>query len=215
MKRGIFSNPWLKILSVLLSISLWFFVTYRGQSEMSLDIPVSFKNVPKGLEILKESVKNVTLNVRGHERLLKTLRPADVGVMLDLSGARRGENLFYFDKADIVVPRTVEVVRIDPTSAKITLDESLSKLVPVKASVIGTPERGYSVTAIEVKPASVTVDGSKTELARVAFLRTEPLDITGLDSDITQNAHLNPNGRNFRSKLSDVTVHITIRKTGK
>ena len=213
--KGILSNIGLKVLAVFLAISIWFFVTYRGQAEMSIETPLGFKNVPRGLELVKESVRNVSLNLRGHERLLKSLRPIDVGVVIDLSNARKGESTYYVDKSTVIVPRTVEVLRVEPTSVKVTLDESVTKMLPVKASVVGTPEKGYRIAAIEVKPSAVAVEGAKTELARVAVLRTESIDITGLDSDIVQNVKLNTNGRNIRTKVPEVTVNVTIKRIGK
>ncbi|MBZ0155227.1 MAG: hypothetical protein K8I29_03310 [Alphaproteobacteria bacterium] len=214
MRKSFFRNIGLKLLSVILALSLWFFVTYHGQSEMALVAPVTFKNVPRGLEILRESVKSVTLNVQGQERLLKSLRPVDIGVSVDLAGAKKGESVYYFDKSSVVVPRSVEVVRIEPASIRVTLDESLTKVVPVKASLIGLPEKGYRVASVEIHPSAVAVEGAKAELARVAFLRTEPVDITGLDGDITQKVRLNSNGKNIRLTTYDVTLHISIRKTG-
>ncbi|MFO0753054.1 MAG: CdaR family protein [Thermodesulfovibrionales bacterium] len=214
MRRGVFRNIGLKILSVVLALSLWFFVTYHGRSEMALVVPVTFKNMPRGLELLRESVKSVTLNVQGQERILKNLQPAELGVSVDLSGAKKGEEVYYFDKSTLVVPRAVDVVRIEPTSVRITLDESLTKTVPVKASLTGLPERGYRVVAVRIHPSTVAVEGARTELARVAFLRTEPVDITGLDGDVTQNVRLNPNGKNIRVKAYDVALHISIRKAG-
>lgn len=212
MKRIIFSNLGLKVLAVVLAVSMWFFITYRGQAEMSLDVPIGFKNVPRGLEILKQSVRNVTLTMRGHERLLKSLRPVDIGVTIDLSNAKKGEATFFFDKDNVVAPRTLDILRIEPTYVKVTLDESIEKVVPVKPAIIGTPEKGYRVTTVEVKPSTVRVEGAKTELARVAVLRTEPIDITGLDSDIRQNVRLNSNGRNIRTDVAEVTLSISIKR---
>ncbi|MCL4491624.1 MAG: CdaR family protein [Nitrospirae bacterium] len=215
MKKSILSNIGLKALAVFLAISTWFFVTYRGQAEMSIETPIGFKNVPRGLELVRESVKNVSLSLRGHERLLKSLRPIDVGVVIDLSNARKGDSAYYFDKDSVIVPRTVEVLRIEPTSVKVLLDESVTKVIPVKAAVIGTPEKGFRITSIDVKPSSVAVEGAKTELARIAVLRTEPIDAAGLDSNIIQSVKLNTNGRNIRTKIPEVTVSITIKRLGK
>ncbi|MBI3592490.1 MAG: hypothetical protein HY099_03260 [Nitrospirae bacterium] len=215
MKKIIFSNIGIKILSVVLALSTWIFVTSRGQTEMAVDAHIGFKNVPKGLEILRENVKTVSLNLRGHERLLKSLRPMDIGVVIDLSNARKGEATYYFDKGNVVAPRSVEILRMEPTSVKVTLDESISKVVPVKASFTGRPENGYKIASIEVKPSSVRIEGAKTELARIAVLRTETIDITGLDTDIMQNVRLNTNGRNIRTKTLEVTLNIRIKKAGK
>lgn len=214
-KKRIFSDIGLKILSVALAMSLWFFVAYRGQSEMAIDVPLEFKDVPKGLEILRQNVKKVSLNISGHERLLKALRPMDVRVVIDMSKAKKGEAVYYFDKGNVIIPRTIKVQRIEPVSVRVTLDESTSKTVPVKAYVVGTPEKGYRIKAIDIKPSQVEIEGAKTEIARISLLRTETIDVTGMDLDMTQNVRINTNGRNIRIKASEVTVKINIVRSGK
>lgn len=211
MERKTLGNIGLKILSLGLAISLWFFVTYRGQSEMIIDAPIEFKNVPKGLELLRQNIKNVGLNIRGHERMLKGLRPMDVRVVIDMADAKNGDNEFYFDKADIVIPRTIKVLRMDPTYVRVVLDESVSKVLPVKVPIVGTVDQGYRIKALIVNPQSVKVEGAKTEVQRIAVLRTEPVDVTGFDADISQNVRINTNGINIRTKTPEVTVKILIR----
>jgi hypothetical protein len=44
----------------------------------------------------------------------------------------------------------------------------------------------------------------------VSALRTEPLDVTGLDADISQNVRVDANGKNVRIKTTDVTVKVVI-----
>jgi YbbR domain-containing protein len=212
MKKVIFSNLSLKILAVLLAVFMWIYVTYRGQSEIAFDAPIAFKNVPKGLELLRTSSKTATLNLRGQERLLKSLRPVDISVVVDLSNAKRGETTYYLDKNSVVVPGTVDILRVDPTSVRIMLDEAQVKTFPVKASVIGTPEKGFRIVSVEVNPSSVTVEGARSELARIAVLRTETVDVTGFDSDIKETARLNINGKNIRTTTPEVTVSIAIRR---
>lgn len=214
-KKGIFSNIGLKILSVALAISLWVFVTYRGQSEIVIDVPLEFKNIPKNLELLRQTAKQVSLNISGHERFLKALRPADVRVFVDLSNAKKGESVYYLDKDNVISPKITKVIRMEPTSVKITFDELISRIVPVRAYIIGSPEAGYRIKSVDIMPSSVEIEGAKTEVERIALLRTEPVDITGIDSDIIQNVRLNTNGRNIRTKVSEVTVKITIRRAGK
>ncbi len=58
-------------------------------------------------------------------------------------------------------------------------------------------------------------EGAKTEIARISLLRTEAIDVTGMDSDMTQNVRINTNSRNIRTKASEVTVKINIRRIGK
>lgn len=208
-----FSNAGLKVLAAALAIAMWFFVTYRGQSEMAMEAPIVFKNVPKGLELQRESAKSVVLTLRGHERLLKGLRPASIGVVVDLANAKRGEATFSLDRSSITTPRTVDILRVEPNQVKVLLDESASKTVPIKVPLVGIPEPGYRIAAVGVQPSSITIEGAKSELGRIAVLRTEPVDVTGLDADFRQSVRLNPNGRNIRLPFSDVAVSILIKRT--
>jgi YbbR domain-containing protein len=212
MKKILLSDTGLKIFSVVLAASLWFFVNYRGQSEMVVDVPVEFKNMPDGLELLKQNIKKVSLSISGHEGILKRLRPMDLRAAIDLSNARKGEAVYHFDSSSITVPRTIKVLRFDPTSIKASLDESVSKTVHVKPYVSGMPAKGYRIRSIEVKPSLIKIEGAKTEVGRIAVLWTDTIDITDFDADSTQSVRLNTNGRNIRAESSEVSVDIKIEK---
>lgn len=208
-------NAGLKVLSVVLALSLWFFVTYRGQSEMVLEAPLEFKSIPRGLELVKQNARKVSLNIRGHERILQGMRPMDVRVIVDLSAAKEGEADYRFSSEDVVIPRGLKVLRMEPLNVRVTLDESVSRVVPVKVYVVGTPEKGYRVRSVEVKPQTLKVEGARSEVSRVSVLRTEPVDVTGLDSDIMQDFRVNTDGKNIRVSASEVAVTITLAKEGK
>lgn len=212
MKKGIFSNIGLKLISFGIALTLWLFITYRGQSELVIDVPIEFKNIPKGMEILRQSVKEVSLNISGPDRLLKVMRPSEIRVIIDLSNAKKGESIFYVDRNNVTVPGTIKVQRIEPTNIRILMDESVKKVVPIKAFVVGEPQRGYRIVEIKTDPSYIKIEGAKTEVNKINLLRTEPIDVSGLDEDLTQNARLNMTGRNIRSDVSEVTVTVKIRK---
>ena len=210
IKKRVLENIWLIVFALVTSISLWFFMTYKGQSETVVDASIEFKNIPKGLEILKQNIKKVNLNIRGHERLMKNLNPAELRVVVDLTNAKQGEITHYFDKDNVTVPKAIKVLRIEPNHMKITLDESISRSLPVKALVVGSPAKGYTIQSIKVFPHSVTIEGPKTEVTKVRLIRTEPIEIAGLDSGFSVNARLNTNGRNIRIDPPEVNVIINI-----
>ncbi|MCE5312101.1 MAG: hypothetical protein LLF86_03000 [Nitrospiraceae bacterium] len=212
MKSFFTENAGIKIIAVFLSAALWFFVTYRGQSEMIISAPVEFKNVPKGIEILKQNIKEVNLNIRAQESVLKEIRPMDVRVAVDLSGAVKGENSLYINESDVTAPRGVEVLRVDPMSVKVALDESIKKIVPVKAYITGTLDPGYRLKSVQIKPTTVDIEGPRIEVSKVGILRTEPIDITGLDASISQSIKISTSGRNIRLSASEAQVSIVIER---
>ncbi len=211
-KEMLVGNMGFKLLSIAIAVSLWFFITYRGQSETTVESQLEFKNMPQGLEILKQNIKKVTVNIRGHESVLGSLKPADVRVMVDLSNGKKGEASFYFDTNDVKIPANVKILRTEPTFVRVTLDESVSRDIEIKPYVVGQPAKGYEVYKMTVNPAVVTVEGAKTEMARLSILRTEPLDITGLDTNISQNIRVDTNGRNVRIKTPEVMTKVIIRR---
>jgi YbbR domain-containing protein len=215
MRKFFFENLGLKIAAVLLSIVLWVFVTWRGQSEISVDVPLEFKNLPAGLEIVNHTAKTVSLSIKGQERFVKNVRPSDIRVSIDLSKAKRGESIYYITRDEIKLPHALAVTNIMPSSIKVTTEETISKTVRVIPLITGEPEKGYYVKSIEVNPPTVTIEGVKSEIARIKNVKTEVMDITGLNETFAQDLKLDLTGRNARAATSSVTVKVVIAGKGK
>ncbi len=215
MRRLLLENIGMKTAAVVLAVVLWFFVTSRGQSEISMDIPLELKNIPEGLESIKQGTKSVSVSIKGQERLLKNMKPSDVRVYIDLSKARKGEGTYYISKDDVKLPYTMTVTNISPSSVRVVLEETVIKTVPVRPIIVGSPEKGFVVRSVEVTPKEVTVEGARSEVRKVNSLKTEPIDITGLDKAFIQDARLDMAGRNIRTKINEVKVKVVISGVGR
>lgn len=215
MRKLFLENIGLKIAAVLLSIVLWVFVTSRGQSELSVDVPLEFKNIPQGLEVVNHSVKTITLTIRGQERFIKNIRPSDMRVPVDLGKAKKGESVYYIHRDDIVLPHAITVTNIIPSNIKVTVEETVAKTVKVIALITGEPERGYYVKSVDVKPKTTEIEGIRPEIARIKNIKTEPLDITGLNETFTDDLKLDLPGRNIRSTIGEVSVRVVIGARGR
>lgn len=211
MRKFFLENLGLKIAAVLLSIILWVFATSRGQSEISIDVPIQFKNIPSGFEMVNHSVKGVSLNIKGQERLIKNIKPSDIGVYVDLSNAKKGESVYYIDRDDIKLPPAITITNISPSNIKVSIEETIRKTVKVRPVIIGTPETGYYVKSIDTMPQTVVIEGIRSEVGKVNKIKTEPLDITGINETLTQNLKLDLKGMNIRTKTNDVEVKVVIR----
>jgi YbbR domain-containing protein len=212
MKHAVFKNLGLKITAVLLSILLWIFASSRGLSEISLDVPLEFKNIPPGLELMSYDVKSVSLTIKGQERLIRTIRPTDIRVWIDLSKAKKGEGIYAINGKNISLPLTVTLKNITPTSVKILLEESVSKTVMVKPIVVGIPERGYYVKSIIVIPKTVDIEGASSKIRKVDKVKTEPLDITGRSETLKKDLKLDVSGMTIRTSVDEVMVKIVITR---
>ena len=212
MKHPISKNLGLKITAVLLSILLWVFATSRGLSEIALDVPLEFKNIPPGLELMYYDVKAVSLNIKGQERLIRTIRPTDIHVWIELTKAKKGEGIYAINKNNIRLPLTVTVKNITPSSVKVSLEESVSRTVKVRPIVVGIPEKGYYIKSISVVPQTVDLEGASSKIKKVDKVKTEPLDVTGRSETLTKDLKLDVSGMNIRTKVDEVMVKVVIAK---
>ena len=214
MKNRIFNNFGIKVSAVLISVFLWFFVTSRGQTELSLDAPLEFKDIPLALGIVNSSAKAVTLTVRGQDRFMKSLNASDIRVIVDMSRAKQGEGIFPIDKGNVKLPFAMSVTNVSPSSVKVKLEEILSKTVPVLPQVIGASEKGTQ-TSIAVEPKSVVIKGLRSDIRKVDALRTEVLNISGMNGTITEELELDTSGMNITPEVSKVKVTITFMEKKK
>jgi YbbR domain-containing protein len=208
--RFLFENLWLKIAALVLAVLLWIFVSAKGQTEISLDVQIDYINIPKGLEISKRSAKTAVVVIRGHESLLKNVRQSDVRIAVDMGKAKEGEGVFSIRKDDVAVPRATSVIKIEPSSVKVVVEHAVVKEVPVRPVLSGSPEIGYAVRSVELKPKDVTIEGAASEVNKVTYLKTEPIDITGLAEDLRQEAEIALSGRNIRTGTDKVNVVIRV-----
>lgn len=211
LQRAFTDNVPLKTAALLIAVILWLFVTSKGLTEVSFDVPVDFVNIPQGLDIVRYDIKTVNIVIRGYERFIKNIKQGDIRINVDLSRAKKGEVQLPIRAGDIRLPNTVSVVRIDPSSVRVILEEKTTKKVPVKPVITGRPDRGYSVSSIKTIPEEIRIEGITSELKKINFLYTEPVDISGLRDNLTQEVSLDLAGKKIKPERDKVEIAIKIR----
>lgn len=202
----------MKISSVILAIVLWFFVTSRGQSEITMDIPLELKNIPQGLESVRQGTKSVSVSIRGQERLMRNIKPSSLRVYIDLNKAKRGKTTYYINKDDVKVPATMAVASISPSTVWIVLEETAVKTVPVVPVIIGNPKKGFVVASVEVTPREAVVRGTRAALSSLKSLRTEPVDVTDANATVVQEQRLDLGGKNIWTEVQEVSIKAVIKR---
>jgi len=210
MKKIFLENLGLKIAAVLLAVALWFFATSRGQSEISIDVPLVFRNIPSGIEMVNNNIKTISLNIKGQERLIKNIKLSDIVIYIDLSKAKKGKSIYYITRDNIKLPHSLTVLNINPSSVKVIIEDTITKTVKVRPVIIGEPEKGYYVKSVEVAPEIVVIEGVSSEVRRFNTIKTEALDITGSNETFTQELKLDLTGKNIRAKINDIKVKVVI-----
>ncbi|MGH9331920.1 MAG: CdaR family protein [Vicinamibacterales bacterium] len=178
-------NLWLKVLAVTLAALLWLTVAGEHIVERSLRVPLEFRNIPPGLEIIGDPPATVDVRVRGSSGVLSRLTPGEVVVVLDLRTARAGSRLFHLRSDEVQAPYGVEVAQVVPPTLSLELEKTSSRTVPVVPAVDGDPAPGFVVGRITADPSTVQIEGPESRLNEVGEATTEPLIVAGATGPVT------------------------------
>jgi len=204
-------DPFLKLTSLFIAIILWFFIVVKGQTEITISVPLELKYIPKGLGVESKSVSTVMVSVKGFEQIIKNLRPYDVKVSVDLSKAKRGMNVFYLSSRDVILPPSLTVTAIEPSSVRIRLDEVIVKKIPVRPELAGSPPRGYAIAGIKVEPPFVEVEGLRSQISKIKYIPTEQILLDNLSADSNPTVLLEPGINYIKLNPESVRVKIILR----
>jgi YbbR domain-containing protein len=204
-------NIWLKLASFILAIALWFFVVLSGRSGIFMDIPLMYINAPHEFEVV-DFPRTVSVNIEGQERLIKSLKQNEINAVIDLSKTREGKSFYKITNENIKLPKTLEVTSIEPQTIGITIEKHLRKTVAVQPAVVGVPERGFVIYEIKVVPETVVIEGPKSIISQINNIKTEPVDIAGLNRSLQYKVKLNMSNSSVKTDEQKVDVNIFVNR---
>ena len=211
MKEFFTTNVPLKLASLIVAVALWFFVMLSGRSEITMDIPVVFTEIPERFEVV-EAPKTISVTIEGQERLLKYLQPSDVSAVVSVSEAKTGRSFFTISQENISLPKSFLVTSIDPETISLTMERQLKKIVSVRPHIVGIPEKGFRIANIIVDPESITLEGPASTVTKIDSIKTEPIDINGINSNLVYKANLNLSAPLVKKNLTKVDVKLSVEK---
>ncbi len=171
-REMVLSNLGLKVVSLLIAILLWYIISAKGVSEMTLALPIEYINVPQGFELLQKNTETVKVTLFGSERILRSLKPEDLRVRVDLRGTTEGEVVYELSKKDISVPSAITISEIYPTQIKLYLDRRQRRVVPVRLNTSKGIRDRY---VLEVEPPVVEIEGPSRIVTNTDYVSTEEL----------------------------------------
>ena len=182
MRGYILNNLRLKILAILFSIALWFFVGGQRDAQVGFLMDVDLDGAPQDMVMVGKPPGQVEVRLSGPQGFINNLSPSQVKILLDVSSAREGKNSYRIESHEVVVPRGVEVVNVTPNSFDISFERLMTVMVPVRVNFAGTPAMGYQAINLKAEPSEVEVYGNKKTVANIKRIYTRLVDIEGFDS---------------------------------
>lgn len=182
------------LFSVIFIAGVWFSVSRGGDTLLTFESPVVYLNRDPATEIVKTSVNTVSLELEGSGALIKSIKPDQVQVKLDLTQSKVGPNTFTITRESIYLPPGIVLKGVTPTVVDVDLDVLIKKEMPVQIDWVGRLPDHFILTEANVEPETVAVIGGKRIVENISTLYTEKVPLNNLDvkGTIAVNLALTP-----------------------
>ena len=182
------------LVSVIFTTGVWFSVSRGVDTLVTLQVPLEYTKRDLAMEIVSTSVNTVNLELEGSGALVKSIRPDQVQVRLDLSKSKAGPNTFSITPKSISLPPGIVLKGVTPSVVDVELDVLIRKELPVQIDWVGHLPDHFILEGATVEPDTVEIIGGKRMLEKMQTLYTEkvPLDNLDVEGVLTANVALNP-----------------------
>ena len=177
------------MVSLTLAVLLWIALNVEPKSEIGLNVPLEFRNSPKGVEVLGET-NSVDIRLSASSSIVRRIDASAVTASVDLSEWAPGERTYSLGESNLTVPFGVAVTKITPNKIRLRFEHTKQRVVRIDPRILGRPAEGYVVAAVACEPDKAELEGPASYLARVESVSTDALDISGRSSTFSARLHL-------------------------
>ena len=201
-----------KLASIFIALTLFFFVREGQQESRSFSLPLEL-SVPRGVVQTNEVARQIEINVAGPKATVDLLSPEQIGPLLvDLSPFGTGVSTYFFQKSMFPgLGKGVSITSITPSYVVVRIEKEVSRKIPITVIFKGQPTHGYRIDHSSLSEKEATLVGPTSLVDRTDFLETAPFDLSGASQSITHTVPLRlpaPSTRLTSKKRITVTVHI-------
>lgn len=200
-----------KLVSIILAVILWGYLTSSKSGDVRFKLPVNYRNLDQTLTVSRLSNKYVMVRVRGRKDELKNVNSKNIKVFVDLSTVRVGElNSFpvQVDKTDLSDELEVD---INPEEIKLFVERKIFRNIMVIPRYSGDPEKGFVLGKIRVNPEYVRIAGSANLISGIDGVNTEYIFVNNRNATFKTMVKLekiNEDEIDYSSAVVDVTVPL-------
>jgi diadenylate cyclase len=214
-KKGKLEITLAGLFSILFIFGVWFSFTRGLDTLVTLEVPIEYMNQNSSMVILDAPVNTVRLYLSGAAALVKSMRPDQVQIKLDLGKAIPGTNAYAITQKDISLPPGIELKQVLPSSVQVTLDVLTKKELHVQVDWVGKLAEDLILIEARLTPEKIQVIGGKKLLEKISTIYTEPvrLDPIKKTGTLTINLAMNPPSLRLAPDAKDkVTLDYVVNK---
>ena len=201
--KPFYKTDWfLKIVSLVVAIIMWAYISYgkdsqyetwiRGIDVVQTNLSQDFENGK--LVIMEGATDKIDIKIRGDRKDVAAVKAGNIKAVIDMININR-EGTFEQQAINVTIPVDgIEIVQKTPAYAKVVVDKIVTVEKRINAEVKGVPSEGYVVGDYKLAPESVKLTGPESIINTVSNVKAV-IDLA--------EAEANPESL-FKIKLYDV-----------
>lgn len=208
-------HPFEKLVAIVLAVTFWVSFAYHKEViNRDFVLPIEYRNLSSDRVVADSKPKEITITLRGADRVFKILDPKDLKASLDMSAIADGEYKLKVSNDSIKYPTQLSLVNIEPEEVELKVHHFVTLNIPVEPRIIGRLPLDYFLKQVIVEPKTVAVKCSSLAPKETIAVSTEFIDISGLTqtTPLTSKLILSGDARFVDEKLSNVKVTVEIKK---
>ena len=192
MKKKIFHNWGLKLVSLLLAVVLWFVaVQINDPSET-----VTFSGIPVRLtntELLEQENKVyevmdntdvVRVTIRAPKSVTRDLRASDIVAVADVSKLTDINTIAISYSIQGISAAKYDTIRGDHETVRLNVEERASKWIRLISQTAGEVAEGYLVMSASADQTTIQVTGPESAVDRISYAQVE-VDVSGVSTSMS------------------------------
>ena len=202
------------IISFIMITGVWFNISRGMDSLVTLEVPIEYMNRNPAMEIINASVDSIKIQLGGSVTLMRSLRPDQIRVRVDLEKSVPGQNTFTITNDNISLPPGIFIKSFTPSVVNVMMDIPEKKELPVQVDWTGKLPDHLRIERVTVNPSTVQIIGGQRILEHMETVYTEkiPLDSIQSSRTIVVNLALNPPSLKVAPGSKDkITVECVVK----
>jgi hypothetical protein len=181
-----------KVLSIVLAVFLFVFYRISTLEERFFSVPLNVETTGN-LTPSSSYPRMIRVRVRGDPNSIYPILEEDIEAFVDFEKYEVPGT--YHSPVEIRKKGTalgadpLEITS-DPLEITISLDQRISKFVPLSANIRGRLDSGYSLSSYTLNPTQVIIDGPSGLIGSISELHTDFIDLDGRTGDFSMTVNI-------------------------
>ena len=181
-----------KVISLALAIIIFVFHRMVTLEERFFPVPLRIENLHSMMPSdFYPSMIMVTL--RGETQGIHSIMEDDIEVFVDMENFTSPGTYrvpIQWRKKGTALGVEPLQINVDPPEIAFSLDNRISRIVPLSARFRGQPEPGFIMTSYSLNPNQTIIDGPVGLMGTISELYTEFIDLEGRQSNFNITTHI-------------------------